>query len=71
MAAGICSSAAPAISGVSLFDTTSTAVIVSPSMVTETVMGPMKPSAVPVSAPPALPALSSAFLTALMIPLLV
>ena len=53
MAAGICSSAAPAISGVSLLETTSTAVILSPSMVTETVMGPPKPSAVPVSTPAA------------------
>ena len=55
MAAGICSSAVPAISGVSLLETISTAVILSPSMVTETVMGPPKPLAVPVSGPPAAP----------------
>ena len=71
MAAGICSSAPPAISMVSLLEMTSTAVMVSPSMVTATVMGPMKPSAVPVSAPLPPPALSSAFLTALIMPLLV
>ena len=56
---------------VSLLEMTSTAVMVSPSMVTATVMGPMKPSAVPVSAPLPPPALSSAFLTALIMPLLV
>ena len=71
MASGICSRALPAMLGVSLLETTVTPVMVSPSMVTSTVMGPMKPSAVPVRAPPEEPALSRAFLTALMMPLLV
>ena len=57
--------------GVSLLETTVTEVMSSPSTVTSTVIGPPKPSAVPVSPPPELPALSRAFFTALIMPLLV
>ena len=69
MAAGMSSRAVPG--ALSLLETTVTPVMVSPSMVTSTVIGPTKPLAVPVRAPPAEPALSRAFLTALMMPLLV
>ena len=65
MASGICSRALPAMLGVSLLETTVTPVMVSPSMVTSTVMGPMKPSAVPVSGPEAAALSSTNWLAAL------